>query len=209
MRSTSATTGTAAAGPGEPAPESAPRLAEGAPSVPSFEQIYAERFHDVLRWLRALGGLDADLDDLAQEVFVIVQRKLHDFDGQNLGAWLYKIAKNHVCDYRRRAWMRRIFWGSRPVVDSDEEVPLNVQRVPTPLEALQHREIVRFVTRTLDKMPLAQRSAFVLFEIEGYTGEEIAELEGIPLATVWTRVHYARKRFVELLARAEREGKLP
>lgn len=207
MPSISATTGSAAAAPGEPAPHSAPRLAEGR-AFPTFEQIYAERFHDVLRWLRALGGLDADLDDLAQEVFVIVQRKLHDFDGENLGAWLYKIAKNHVSDYRRRAWMRRIFWGSRPMLEPEAE-PLHFQNVPTPLEALQHREIVHFVTRTLDKMPIAQRSAFVLFEIEGYSGEEIAELEGIPVATVWTRVHYARKRFVELLARAEREGKLP
>lgn len=208
MPSISANSGTAAAEPGEPAPQSTPRLAESARARPTFEQVYAERFHDVLRWLRALGGLDADLDDLAQEVFVIVERKLPDFDGQNLGAWLYKIAKNHVGDYRRRAWMRRIFWSSRPLIEPDD-VPLHFQTLPTPLEALQHREVVHFVTRTLNKMPLAQRSAFVLFEIEGFSGEEIAELEGVPVATVWTRVHYARKRFLALLQRAEREGNLP
>jgi RNA polymerase sigma-70 factor (ECF subfamily) len=141
-------------------------------------------------------------------VFVIVQRKLPEFDGQNLGAWLYKIARNHASDYRRRAWMRRIFRGDRASIEP-ETAPVHFQGVPTPLEALQHREVVQFVTRTLNKMPVAQRSAFVLFEIEGYSGEEIAELEGIPVATVWTRVHYARKRSVELLARADREGKLP
>jgi RNA polymerase sigma-70 factor (ECF subfamily) len=58
-------------------------------------------------------------------------------------------------------------------------------------------------------MSLAQRTAFVLFEIESYSGEEIAELEGIPLNTVWTRLHHARKRFFDLIDKARGEGKLP
>jgi RNA polymerase sigma-70 factor (ECF subfamily) len=54
-----------------------------------------------------------------------------------------------------------------------------------------------------------QRTAFVLFEIEGYSGEEIAELEQIPVNTVWTRLHHARKRFFELVDQARGEGRLP
>ncbi|HEY3667719.1 MAG TPA: sigma factor, partial [Polyangiaceae bacterium] len=49
----------------------------------TFEQVYAQRFRDVSRWVRALGGSDADLDDLTQEVFVVVERRLPDFDGRN------------------------------------------------------------------------------------------------------------------------------
>lgn len=184
-----------------------PTRAEQARAQPTFEQIYAERFEDVVRWLRALGGLDADLDDLAQEVFLVVQRKLHTFDGNNLGAWLFKIAKNQVSDHRRRAWVKRVFRGLQPST-SAESVPLHARAFPTPHEALERREAWSFVARTLNKMPLAQRTAFVLFEIEGYGGEEIAELEGIPVSTVWTRVHYARRLFYELTAKAEREGKL-
>ena len=172
---------------------------------PSFEQIYSERFHDVLRWLRALRGLDADLEDLAQEVFVVVERRLADFDGQNLDAWLYKIAKNQVSHHRRRAWVRRVLTRNL----EPEDVPIHARAVPTPHEALAHKETLKFVTRTLDKMSISHRSAFVLFEIEGYSGDEIAELEGIPINTVWTRLHHARKTFFERIARARAERKLP
>jgi RNA polymerase sigma-70 factor, ECF subfamily len=173
----------------------------------TFEQVYSERFHDVLRWIRALGGLDADLDDLAQEVFLVVQRRLPDFDGANLGAWLYKIAKNQVSDHKRRAWVRHLFTG-KPQSSDARAVPLHIQPVPTPYEALERRETLNLIAKMLNKMPQAQRSAFVLFEIEGYSGEEIAELEGIPVNTAWTRLHHARRRFLELVERAKQDGRL-
>jgi RNA polymerase sigma-70 factor (ECF subfamily) len=160
-----------------------------------------------LRWIRALGGLDAELDDLAQEVFLVVQRKLPQFDGVNLNAWLYKIARNQVSDHRRRAWVR-YFLISRPETSDALAVPLHVRPAPTPHEALEQREKLALVSKMLNKMPIAQRSAFVLFEIEGYSGEEIAALEGIPVNTAWTRLHHARKRFLELVERAKRDGRL-
>jgi RNA polymerase sigma-70 factor (ECF subfamily) len=51
-----------------------------------------------------------------------------------------------------------------------------------------------------------RRTAFVLFEIEGYSGEEIAELFGIPVATVWTRLHHARKDYFRLVDAYQRNG---
>ena len=197
---------------GYSAAANAPAASAGAAAAESlrpvrltFEQIYSERFHDVLRWLRALHGLDAELEDLAQEVFVVVERRLADFDGRNLEAWLYKIAKNQVSHHRRRAWVRRVL--TRSI--EPEEVPVHARAEPTPLQALEQRESLDFVTRTLGKMSVSHRSAFVLFEIEGYTGEEIAALEGIPLNTVWTRLYHARKTFFELIGRARVEGRLP
>jgi RNA polymerase sigma-70 factor (ECF subfamily) len=179
-----------------------------APTIPTFEEIYARRFHDVLRWIRALGGLNTDLEDLAQEVFLVVQRRLIDFDGRNLGAWLYKIAKNQVSDHRRRAWVRRLFLDSKSGADvADNQV--HIQSIPNPHEVLEQREIRKFLAQVLNKMSVAQRSAFVLFEIEGYSGEEVAELEGIPLNTVWTRLHHARKTFFKLIDQARAEGRLP
>jgi RNA polymerase sigma-70 factor (ECF subfamily) len=174
---------------------------------PTFEQIYETRFQDVLRWLRALGGLGADLEDLAQEVFLVVERKLDDFDGGNLNGWLFKITKNQAGHYRRRAWVRRVLSTNRePEVD---DVPLHASAQLTPHQLLERREAVAFVTKTLERMSSAQRTAFVLFEIEGYSGEEIAELEQIPLNTVWTRLHHARRSFLSLLERAKRQGKMP
>jgi RNA polymerase sigma-70 factor (ECF subfamily) len=189
------------------APVGAP-AANDVPTVLSFERIYAERFTDVLRWVRALGGMDADLDDITQDVFLVVRRKLAEFDGKNLNAWLYTIARRQVSDYRRRAWMRRIFRGTPKNPDADE-APIFVQPGADPSQLLERREMQTFLKNILNKMSLAQRTAFVLFEIESYSGEEIAELEGIPLNTVWTRLHHARKRFFDLIDKARGEGKLP
>src|SRR5215467_5590225 len=57
-----------------------------------FRTLYDTWFADVARWVRALGASTADQDDLVQEVFVVVHRRLPDFDGENLAGWLYRIA---------------------------------------------------------------------------------------------------------------------
>jgi DNA-directed RNA polymerase specialized sigma24 family protein len=57
-------------------------------------------------------------------------------------------------------------------------------------------------------MSEAHRVAFVLFEVEGYTGEEIATLEGVPLNTIWTRLRRARKEAEANVERLRRRGKL-
>jgi RNA polymerase sigma-70 factor (ECF subfamily) len=173
---------------------------------PDFNTIYERWFHEVSRWIRAFGGPEADLDDLAQEVFLVARRKLGDFDGQNLPGWLYRIAANTVSDHRRRAWFRNLLRRRRDTewddLDALEEPRLN------PLQSLEQREAQRTVHRLLARMSEKRRTAFVLFEIEGYSGEEIAALQGIPVATVWTRLHHARKEFlamVEALRATEEE----
>jgi len=180
---------------------------DAAPDALSFEQIYTQRFHDVSRWARALGGLDADLDDITQEVFLVVQRKLPGFDGRNLGAWLYSIVRRQVSDYRRSAWMRRLFRRSSRAAAENQQ-PLLIHEGPDPGEMFERRETQRLLAEMLNRMSAAQRTAFILFEIEEYSGEQIAELEGIPLNTVWTRLYHARKRFLDLVDEVRAEGKL-
>jgi RNA polymerase sigma-70 factor (ECF subfamily) len=163
--------------------------------------VYHAYFHQVERWARALGGPQADLEDIAQEVFVVVGRQLHRFDGHNLPGWLYRITVRTVSDQRRRAWFRRLFRGASPP---------HLDRLPAegadPSEQLERREAERRLYRILDRLSEKRRRAFILFEIEGRTGEEIAALEGIPLATVWTRLHHARKEFLELVQAARKES---
>jgi RNA polymerase sigma-70 factor (ECF subfamily) len=163
----------------------------------TLESIYDAWFHEVSRWARALGGLDADVDDVAQEVFVVVRRKLAGFRGQNLPGWLYGITSRVVRDQRRRAWFRHLVRG-RAMVSLDElRSP-----APGPMEALDEKESRRRLQALLDQLSEKRRSAFVLYEIEGYSGEEIAALQGIPVATVWTRLHHARRDLTALVARA-------
>jgi RNA polymerase sigma-70 factor (ECF subfamily) len=72
----------------------------------TFDDIYRTHFEDVRRWIRALGGPEAEREDLAQDVFLIVHRRLPDFDGQNIGGWLYQITRHRVRDFRRLRWFR-------------------------------------------------------------------------------------------------------
>lgn len=188
----------------QPAPcEQAPVSRPGESAGLDFTAVYDRHFDDVLRWLRALGGPDADLEDLAQEVFVVVRRKLAHFTGGNLPGWLYTIAKLTVRDRTSRAWFRRILH-RRGDVEPDD-VPSGTSDPEALLEA---RENQRLFYRLASHLSARRREAFLLYEIEGYSGEEIAALLGVPVGTVWTRLHHARKDFVaEVRALMEKEAR--
>jgi RNA polymerase sigma-70 factor (ECF subfamily) len=167
-----------------------------------FRTIYEAWFDEVSRWIRALGGLEADRDDIVQEVFLVVRRRLGSFDGGNLAGWLYRIARRQVRDFRRRAWVRNVFTKRR--MDEPDTLP---SEGGGPAAALEHKEKQRILYTLLSKMQEDRRSAFVLFEIEGLSGEEIARVQGVPLNTVWTRLHHARKEFLVLAARYQKKGR--
>ena len=160
-----------------------------------FTRIYEQHFDEVTRWAAALGGPAADVDDLAQEVFLVVRRKLDAFDGRHLRAWLYAITARTVSDFRRRAWFKNVLSRRREV-----DVDSLARAGATPHELAERAEARRKIYRLLEKMSEKRRTAFVLFEIEGYSGEEIASLLGVPVATVWTRLHHARREFFARLA---------
>jgi RNA polymerase sigma-70 factor, ECF subfamily len=161
-----------------------------------FSSVYEAWFDPCLRWLRALGIPDAELEDAGQEVFVVVHRKLASFDGDRLPAWLYRIAANTASDHRRRAWFRRLWTRTRS--DTDQLVC----RRELPDALAERREAQRKLQRLLARMSEKRRVAFCLFEIEGYSGDEIALLLDVPVATIWSRLHQARKEFLAFLKEA-------
>ncbi len=165
-----------------------------------FEAVYRQAFDEVVRWIRSLGGAQTEVEDLAQEVFLIVRRQLPRFDGGNLRGWLFRITHRVVRDHRRSAWFRRVFARPREV---DLEGAADPARLPD--EALAQAERARRARAVINRLSEKRRIAFVLFELEGYSGEEISSLLELPLATVWTRLHHARKEFLEKLATLERE----
>src|SRR5262245_2581500 len=71
--------------------------------------LYREWSDHVERWARALSGFNADSNDIAQEVFLVVGRRIHDFDGVNPRAWLYRITERAARDYRNRTWFKHLF----------------------------------------------------------------------------------------------------
>lgn len=169
---------------------------DGGPSVDTkpgtseltFERIYDERFRDVERWIRAFGGRSPDVADLAQEVFIVAFRRLSEFDGQNVGGWLYQITRRKMRDYRRLSWVKHFF--TERTASTFEPPSMRADQ----LAQLENREKQLLLERILNKLPAEQRAAFVLFELDGLTGAEIAEVQQVPINTVWARIYRARQK---------------
>jgi RNA polymerase sigma-70 factor, ECF subfamily len=161
--------------------------------VRDFKAIYDRWVLEVARWIRAMGGPAADRDDILQEVFVVVHRRLPDFDGDNLSGWLYRITAHQVRDFRRKLWVKHIFGRSVPLTESMHASG------PTPVMSVESRQKRDVLDSLLSKMSVPLRTAFVLFEIEGYTAEEIARIQGRPLNTVRARILRARRKLAALI----------
>jgi RNA polymerase sigma-70 factor (ECF subfamily) len=164
---------------------------------PDFTHVYSTYFRHVARWIRALGGPMADVEDIAQEVFLVVRRRLPQFEGDNLIGWLYKITRYTVRDHRRRAWYQHVQLAGSHNIELDE-IP---HAQDGPAASLDRKEAQRVVHELLARISEKRRTAFVLFEIEGYSGDEIALMQDVPVSTVWTRLYHARRDFLSLLAK--------
>jgi RNA polymerase sigma-70 factor (ECF subfamily) len=177
---------------GLPRPETVGSAARGE----AFRSFYDRWFEDVSRWIRALGGPEADREDILQEVFLVVKRRLALFDGLNPAGWLYQITRRQVRDFRNRTWVKHIFTRRRS--DEPDELAADAGE---PEAVLERKQKQRVLDAILAKMHPDRRSVFVLFEIDGLSGEEIADIQAIPLNTVWSRLRKARKEFFALAAR--------
>jgi RNA polymerase sigma-70 factor (ECF subfamily) len=166
-----------------------------------FAAVYEQWFRPVHRWIRVLGGPNIEAEDLAQEVFIVVQRKLPGFDGANLSGWLYRIAQLTVRDHRRRAWFRSLLLRARDVAPDD--LSSSADSVD---ERLARKQQEARLHRLLERIKPRWREAFLLFEVGGHSGDEIAGLLGIPAATVRTYLFRARKAMVALVASQPAEG---
>lgn len=158
-----------------------------------FDSVYRAWYGAVVRWARRLGGNAGDCEDLAQEVFVIVKRRLVDFDGTNVAGWLYRITRNRVRDHRRSRWARAFTNGLSP--DTLE------QEASSPLENLEVKQRYALLERRWSKLNEAERRALSLLEIHGLSGEEIAATLDVPLNTVWSQIRRARLKLASRPAR--------
>jgi RNA polymerase sigma-70 factor (ECF subfamily) len=167
----------------------------------AFADLYRVWFVHVVRWLGTLGAPQADIEDLAQEVFLVVRRRLEHFDGRNAAGWLYRIASGQLRQHRRRSIFRAIFTG-RDAIEL-EQIPHDRPSVVSEMETRQKQELL---DRILSRMSEKRRAVFLLFEMQGYSGSEIAKILDVPLNTIKTRLYYARKDFVRLLAEHRSAG---
>jgi RNA polymerase sigma-70 factor (ECF subfamily) len=173
-----------------------PAMAESTTSAITAREVYEQHADFVWRTLQHLGARSADLEDLGQEVFITVHRKLSSFDGRSkLTTWLFGICLNLVRRQRRRAYFRLEFLHAEPPERVDPS---------TPEARYEEEEARRGLAALLEKLSPERRATFVLFEVEGATCEEIAELTSVPLGTVYSRLHSARKQVAAAVARMRR-----
>lgn len=185
-------------------PPAPPDSKAAAPAEPlELAQLYRAHAPSVFRWAARLAGpeLGRDVEDLVQEVFLVAHRHLGGFRGEaKITTWLFRITRNVVRHRQRRERLRRLFSGPEKAA---ETVPSNR---PTPIEELEREEARRITYRVLDGMSEKYRTVFILFEIEGLSGEEIGALTGQKMATVWVWLHRARAHFAKGLAAIERQA---
>jgi RNA polymerase sigma-70 factor (ECF subfamily) len=132
---------------------------------------------------------EADAKDATQEVFMVVHRKLDEFEGRSkITRWLFAICLRVASDRRKKASFRREVLQDSILIDQSS------QSIHSGANAEQ-RENARRLEQVLDNIPLDQRAVFVLFELEGMTGAEIGELLDIPVPTVHSRLRLARETF--------------
>jgi RNA polymerase sigma-70 factor, ECF subfamily len=155
--------------------------------------MFERDFDYVWDSLRRLGVHPSDREDVAQEVFLRVYRRLDDFDAARPSRpWLFAFVCRCVSDWRRLAW-RRVEWledypepiGSEPMADDE-------------LARAQDRALVE---AAIQRVALERRPVFILHEIEECPMREIAELLGIPLFTAYSRLRVARAEFTSAIMR--------
>jgi RNA polymerase sigma-70 factor (ECF subfamily) len=169
-----------------------------APPPPSFEEVYETYFGFVWRNVLNRGVPSSAVDDVVQEVFMVVHRKLPGFEGRSsLRTWLAGVVRRVVMDHVRKR-------GNAPAGDE----PLAAESVSPargPGEELDAKAAVSALDELLSSMPETQREVFILHEIEEMTGREIADAVGANENTVHTRLRAARRLFKEGLARLRGE----
>jgi len=172
-------------------------------NAPTFREVYLAHFDYVWGTLRRLGVREQDTQDIAQKVFLVVYLKLDQFEHRaTLRTWLFRICMHAASDYRRSAPVRR------EVVTE----PAQMDLLAGSSEALLQRESrrrVEIAEAILNRLPEAQRLVFVLFELEEMSGPEIAELLGISLGTVRSRMRLARESFTREVTRLSHKLETP
>jgi len=161
--------------------------------VPSFSEIYEQQFEFVWRSARRLGVAEASLDDVVQDVFVTVYRRLDAFEGRSqLKTWIFGILRHTVHDLRRTARRKP----TEALVDDIADAPGR-----TPQDEALRGEGTKLLHAVLTELPDELREVFVLSELEQMSAPEVAEGLALNVNTVYSRLRTARKEFDAALKR--------
>jgi len=163
------------------------------------EALYRAHADFVARFLLRLGAQGQDVPDLLQEVFLVAHRR----GGFVMGTakpttWLAEIAFRVASDRRKKT--------KRKLEDADtDSIALAAGAGATPGDTAEARQALGRVQQALDALTAEKRVVFVLFELEGESCDAIARALGIPVGTVYSRLHAARREFARVHAQLQAE----
>ena len=172
--------------------------AHSAGDAHAFARLYDRYDRQCFQFIRrTLGGAHADAaEDLHQETWLAVSNNAASFDARRASfpAWLFTIARHKVWDHFRR---QKVAVLATTADDAAMTVP---DAGPTPLEAVESRELAQRLVTAVEALPLEQRGAFVMFAHAGLSLEEIAQATGVGVETAKSRLRYARATLRRTLA---------
>jgi RNA polymerase sigma-70 factor (ECF subfamily) len=155
--------------------------------LPSFDEVYEAHFSFVWRVLRTFGVPATALEDAAQDVFVVVHRRLPEFEGRAaVTTWLFAISRRIACTHRRKLGRDS---RSEPIADDDFAAPNDT------FAALSRAQAAATVLAILDTMDDEKRAVFALVELEQLSVPEVAKLLDLNLNTTYSRLRIARQVF--------------
>jgi RNA polymerase sigma-70 factor (ECF subfamily) len=162
---------------------------------------YAPRIYNLAR--RMLGN-DADAEDVTQDVLLQVVRKLDTFRGESqLGTWLHRVTVNAALAHRAKRATRQKHESGEPPDDlpaaSSPTGPMKRWNVP-PDEPVLAAEQAKLIEEAIQRLPPVFRDVYVLADVEGLPNSEIAEILGMSVPAVKSRLHRARLRMRDALA---------
>jgi len=167
----------------------------------AFEKIYRRYHHRVYSLCLSMIRNVTLAEDLAQEVFIQLFRKIHTFRGDSsFNTWLHRLTVNHVLMYFRR-----------PIVKSErttEDGTLPVQIINGTANPSRMAVVDRISLReAIRQLPSGYRKVFILHDVEGYEHEEIAQMLGCATGTSKSQLHKARLKLRAILCEQKEHGK--
>ncbi len=178
------------------------RATEGDPTA--FECLYRSHCKRVYAVCLRMVGNTTEAEDLSQEVFLLLFRKIHTFRGESaFSTWLHRLVVNTVLMHLRKRSLPAISIDAGPGADDDTASPsLDIAASDLLLEGSIDRINLG---RCIAQLPAGSRAVFVMHDIQGYQHHEIAEMLGRSEGVSKSQLHRARKRLRQLLHEIQRE----
>jgi RNA polymerase sigma-70 factor, ECF subfamily len=170
---------------------------------PDFQEIYKSFHPKIVRYIERLAG-PLEAEDLAQEVFVRIDRSLEGFRGESrLSTWIYRIATNVVLDWLRSSSYLKMTQ-KKPLEDltAEEEESgsaFSDENPPSPEQQAIRAEMIECIQGFVQDLPENYRTVLILSEMEELPNSEIAEILDLTLDAVKIRLHRARARLKKAL----------